>query len=90
MIPQSDCFVINVGDMLERWTNGKYVSNLHRVNKLSNEERLSVAFFFEPNANAIISPLESCCEGSANQRYTKVQYSEWLAEKYHDTGELVS
>ena len=57
--PPSDLafLVVNVGDMLEHWTNGHYVSNLHRVVNATGKERVSAAFFFEPNANARITPL---------------------------------
>jgi len=43
--PVSGSLVINVGDMLMRWTNDTYVSTLHRVMNLSTKARLSISFF---------------------------------------------
>jgi isopenicillin N synthase-like dioxygenase len=47
--PLKNHFIVNIGDMLERWTSGQYVSNLHRVVNASNKDKLSIAFFTDPN-----------------------------------------
>lgn len=47
--PLKNHFIVNIGDMLERWTSGQYVSNLHRVVNSSNQDKLSIAFFTDPN-----------------------------------------
>jgi isopenicillin N synthase-like dioxygenase len=52
-----DSFVCNVGDMLERLTNGRYLSALHRVRNDVESARLSMAFFFDPNFNAALEPI---------------------------------
>ena len=44
MPPRPDCFVMNIGDLLERWTNGRFKSTLHRVVN-TGRERYSTAFF---------------------------------------------
>ena len=82
-------FVVNCGDMLERWTNGRYVSNLHRVFNKTGGERVSVAFFFEPNVNATVKPTVSVAEGRDGRAYDPVVYGEWLQQKYVDTGEVI-
>lgn len=58
--PRTGTFVINVGDLLSRWTNNLYVSTLHRVRNLSPRPRLSISFFAYPNPRATIATLPSC------------------------------
>lgn len=55
-------FVVNIGDMLERWTNGKWKSTLHRVilPEGLSRDRYSVPFFFEPNFECLVECLPSC------------------------------
>ncbi|PHX61030.1 MAG: 2OG-Fe(II) oxygenase [Actinobacteria bacterium] len=53
-------FVMNVGDMLSRWSNGRLLSTPHRVTNRSGRERYSVPFFFDPHVSTVIEPLPSC------------------------------
>jgi isopenicillin N synthase-like dioxygenase len=55
--PIDDAFVINVGDMMMWWSNGRYLSNLHKVRNTSGRERFSVPFFANPDGEAIIEAL---------------------------------
>ncbi|KAF1347321.1 Clavaminate synthase-like protein [Lizonia empirigonia] len=57
--PRRGAFVVNIGDMIERWTNGAWTSTLHR-----NVGRISIPFFFEPNFDAHIAPLARCVRAS--------------------------
>jgi isopenicillin N synthase-like dioxygenase len=50
-------FVVNVGDMLERLTSGRYVSALHRVINASGRARISMPFFFDPAFDAVLQPI---------------------------------
>jgi len=50
-------FVINLGDMLERLTSGRYTSALHRVINASNRDRISMPFFFDPSFDAVLEPI---------------------------------
>jgi isopenicillin N synthase-like dioxygenase len=49
--------VINVGDMLERLTGGRYTSALHRVINRSAQSRISMPFFFDPGFDAVLQPI---------------------------------
>ncbi len=55
--PLANSFVCNIGDMLDRLTAGYYLSTAHRVRNIADKDRLSFAFFFDPNFNAEIQPL---------------------------------
>ncbi|MEN3951241.1 2OG-Fe(II) oxygenase family protein [Iodidimonas sp. SYSU 1G8] len=58
--PIPGTFVVNVGDLFERWTNGLYRSTLHRVDTASNRERFSAPFFLTGAADHPIVCLPSC------------------------------
>ncbi|PVI05054.1 Clavaminate synthase-like protein [Periconia macrospinosa] len=62
--PIPGAFVVNIGDMMERWTNGLWKSTKHRVIHRGDGFRVSVPFFYEPNFDAIIKPLEACVKRS--------------------------
>ncbi len=58
-------YVVNIGDALERWTNGRWRSTLHRVvlpptDVTESTERQSIAFFHNANWDAVIDCLEPC------------------------------
>lgn len=63
--PIPDTLVINVGDLLARWTNGKLRSTPHRVINASGRERLSLVFAYDPNYETPIDPALVCGEGEA-------------------------
>lgn len=56
--PVPNSFVCNIGDMLDRMTGGLYRSTPHRVQNVSGRSRLSFPFFFDPNFDARIQPIE--------------------------------
>jgi isopenicillin N synthase-like dioxygenase len=57
--PVAGSFVCNIGDMLDRMTGGRYLSTPHRVRNSAGRDRISFAFFFDPNFNAEVKPIES-------------------------------
>jgi isopenicillin N synthase-like dioxygenase len=54
--PNGDAFVINVGEMMEVWTNGQFPATPHRVRKVK-EERYSVPLFCLCDYNTVVEPL---------------------------------
>lgn len=56
--PIPGTFLCNIGDMLDRLTGGRYRSTPHRVRNVTSRQRLSWPFFFDPNVEAEVRPIE--------------------------------
>ena len=68
VIPPPGAFVVNLGDLMSRWTNERWVSTLHRVAippDGHDGSRLSLVFFGQPNYDTVIECLPTC-RGPAN------------------------
>jgi isopenicillin N synthase-like dioxygenase len=80
-----DTFVVNIGDLLMRWTNDRWVSNTHRVvnpaNTSAKSARLSIAFFHHPNYDTLIE----CLDADEPAKYPPVRSGQYRAEKYIQT-----
>lgn len=70
-----DSFVCNVGDMLERLTQGRYVSALHRVRSSRERDRLSMALFFDPGFDAVLTPI-GIARPDSDQPHTRVRWDD--------------
>lgn len=55
-MPVPGTFVCNIGDLLERWTNGRLVSARHRVLNRSGKSRFSIPVFCDPASDAAVDP----------------------------------
>ncbi len=82
---EPDTFVVNIGDLLMRWTNDRWVSNVHRVANPAGEaaqrKRLSIAFFHHPNYDALIE----CVAPPGKAKYPPVVSGRYRDEKYQQT-----
>jgi isopenicillin N synthase-like dioxygenase len=78
-------FIINIGDCLMRWTNDVYVSTPHRVTHTAPRERISLAFFLDPNPDAAIEALPTCVSPSRPARYRATTGAAYLKERLDAT-----
>jgi isopenicillin N synthase-like dioxygenase len=85
--PLDGCFVVNLGDMIPRWTNGLYHSNPHRVrNRHSGgAPRFSIPFFFEPGYLARIEAVPGTVPAGQLPRHAPCTAGEHLREMYQKT-----
>jgi isopenicillin N synthase-like dioxygenase len=80
MIPGT--FLINIGHMIQRWTNDYYKATVHRVIPPKHETRCSLPFFFEPNFDAIVVPLDTFCSKNNPPRYEPFHFGDYLESKF--------
>ena len=89
-IPQEDELVINVGDMLERHTNNKLRSTIHRVVNPPREEwdkpRYSIPFFMHPRSDMKLDCLPQCIDENHPKAYDDITAGEFLYERLVDIG----
>jgi isopenicillin N synthase-like dioxygenase len=93
--PSLGGFVINVGDLLSRWTNGRWRSTLHRVVNPGREltgstQRLSMVAFFSPNEESEIACLRSCVTSTRPALWPPVKAGEYIRAKIAQSMDLPS
>ena len=81
-LPIEGTFLINVGDMMERWTNGLFVSTIHRVINKSERERFSSVFFAAPNFHTEIACLPGCYSDQNPPRFDPVSAGDYIVSRY--------
>jgi len=82
---QPGTFIVNAGDLLQRWTNDCWRSVVHRVANPPPEKatthRLSLVLFVGPNRNAMIKPLDTCSSENNVAKYKPITCGEHLKRK---------
>ena len=73
--PIADTLVVNIGDLLARWSDDRLPTNVHRVKNTSNAERFSIAMFHDPNPLALVAPADM---GSDRQQYEPVEAAAYI------------
>ena len=82
--PIPGTFVVNVGDLLARWSNDRFRSTLHRVINTSGRERYSIATFYDPTYGARVDPRELGAAPDA-LRYEPVAAGDYILGRINDS-----
>ncbi|KAI1312353.1 2OG-Fe(II) oxygenase [Xylaria venustula] len=88
--PIPGTFVVNIADYMQRITNDRYVSTVHRVQNYSGNERISMAFFFGFNRNESCGVLDNCVAEGEVKKYDEISCEEWVQRRVramHQQGE---
>jgi isopenicillin N synthase-like dioxygenase len=67
-------FLVNLGNIMKRWSNDRFLSTPHGVVNDSGRDRYSIAFFYSPNVDARIEVLPSCTSATNPARYEPAIY----------------
>jgi len=82
-----DSFVVNTGDILHRWTNGRFLSTPHRAFNTSPGPRYAIPYFFHPNPDTLIDCLPGCERKSEAPRFEPITtegYMAWFRGRNYD------
>lgn len=79
--PVQDSFIVNVGDIIQVWSNDRYESAEHRVSVNSDKERFSMPYFFNPGSSAMVEPLEELVSDESPARYRAYNWGNFFSTR---------
>jgi isopenicillin N synthase-like dioxygenase len=84
-------FLINLGNIMRRWSNDRFLSTPHGVINESGTDRYSIAYFHSPNPDSVIDCLPSCTSAENPARYEPAMYRDlvlafYRANYFHQKG----
>jgi isopenicillin N synthase-like dioxygenase len=85
--PTEGALVVNIGDLMQQWTNDKWLSTMHRVvnpprTAAKGSRRVSLVFFHQPNYDALVECLDSCQDAEHPAKYEPVTSGDHLYSKF--------
>jgi isopenicillin N synthase-like dioxygenase len=91
--PVAGALTINIGDMLQVWSNDRYRAPLHRVRASSEMARYSAAYFCNPDYSTIVAPLTTAVSAANAPQYKPISWAEFRHMRamgdYGDYGEEI-
>jgi isopenicillin N synthase-like dioxygenase len=92
--PRRDALVVNIGDIVQVWSNDRYTAAQHRGLVSADAERFSAPFFFNPAYSTLYAPLPSTVDAQHPPRYRPIHWGEFRSRRaagdYADHGEYHS
>src|SRR6266571_2764344 len=79
----ADTFLVNLGNVMKRWSNDRFLSTPHGVLNDSGRDRYSIAFFYSPNIDAVVECLPSCVSAATPAGYPRAVYRDLVLEFYN-------
>ena len=78
-------YVVNLGDLLARWTNDRYVSTPHRVVSRTGAPRRSIPFFVNTDPDVVVSAVEPCVDDDRPARHEPIRAGDFLRGRIDGT-----
>jgi isopenicillin N synthase-like dioxygenase len=79
--PRADALVINIGDIVQVWSNDLYRAALHRALVRPDLERFTAAFFLNPPYSVDYAPLPSVIDAGHPARYRAINWGEFRSRR---------
>jgi len=76
-------FLVNLGNIMKRWSNDRFLSTPHAVLNDSGADRYSIAFFYSPNVDATIECAPTCVSPDSPPRYAPAVYRDLVLDFYN-------
>ena len=91
--PRADALVVNIGDIVQVWSNDQYFAALHRVIASADKPRFSIPFFLSPEYRTNYSPVPTTVSGNRPAQYKEINWGEFRKRRadgdYADYGEEI-
>ena len=75
--PMKDAIIVNTGEFLNRWTNGRFMATPHRVVP-PERDRYSIALFFNPSPETVAAPLDTCVGPDNPPRFEPISMHDYM------------
>jgi isopenicillin N synthase-like dioxygenase len=85
--PIRGSYVINIGELMKRWTNGRFKATIHRVVHLQDKSRYSMPLFCNPNFRTTVDPRDLGIS-DADAQYPPVMSGDFLLSRFKATRKL--
>jgi isopenicillin N synthase-like dioxygenase len=85
-----DAFVVNGGQLLQRWTNDVFLATPHRAINRSGGERYALAFFCDSHIDWPIAAVPTCVGPNAPPKYPTTYYTDYMARYQQRTYDLLA